>query len=79
VREITALSERVLAQVIQYLGPASKRFLERQTQFHLNGLDFDKLELTHIPELAKWVEISAQLIVDKGKAEELAEKIRKIS
>lgn len=77
--EITALSEKVLAVTIQYLGPASKRFLDRQTKFHLDGLEFDDIGPQHIPELAKWINISGQLIVDKAKAEELSEKIRKMA
>ena len=76
--EITALSEAVLAESIKYLGPAAKRFLERQTKFHLDGLEFDSLSPQHIPELAKWVDISAQLLIDKGKAAELSEKIKKL-
>ena len=76
--EITALSEAVLAESIKYLGPAAKRFLERQTKFHLDGLEFDSLSPQHIPELAKWVDISAQLLIEKGKAAELSEKIKKM-
>lgn len=72
---MTALSEAVLAESIKYLGPAAKRFLERQTKFHLEGIEFDSLLPQHIPELAKWVNISAQLIIDKNKALELSEKI----
>ncbi|HOW03564.1 hypothetical protein [Methanospirillum hungatei] len=73
------ISEKVLAITIQVLGPASRRFLERQTKFHLDGLEFDDLKKEHIPELAKWVGISAQLVVDEKKASQLAEKIKNIS
>ena len=38
------ISEKVLAITIQVLGPASRRFLERQTKFHLDGLEFDDLK-----------------------------------
>ena len=73
------ISEKVLAITIQVLGPASRRFLERQTKFHLDGLEFDDLKKEHIPELAKWVGISAQLVVDEKKASQLADKIKNLS
>lgn len=72
------VSEKVLAITVQVMGPASRRFLERQTKFHLDGLEFDNLTKEHIPELAKWVGISAQLIVDEKKAAMLAETIKKL-
>ena len=75
---MSEISEKVLALTVQVLGPASHRFLERQTKFHLNGLAFDDLTREHIPELAKWVGISAQLIVDEKKATMLAETIKKL-
>jgi hypothetical protein len=39
-----------------------------------NGLKFTDLEKKHIPDLAKWVNISAGLLTDKTKAEELSKK-----
>lgn len=72
------VSEKVLEITIQVLGPASRRFLERQTKFHLNGLEFDNLSREHIPELSKWVGISAQLVVDEKKAKMLAEMIKEV-
>ena len=30
---------------------------------------------THLPELGRWVEISAGLLIDKGKAAELKQKV----
>ena len=75
---ISSLSDSVLEITVQVLGPASRRFLERQTKFHLNGLEFDDLTQAHLPDLAHWVGISAQLIVDEKKAQELAEKIKKL-
>ena len=77
-REISTLSEAVLAESIKYLGPAAKKFLDRQTKHHLEGVEFDSLSRQHIPELANWVNISAGLIIDKNKAAELSEKIRKM-
>jgi len=73
--KMSALSEAVLKETTSYLGPASKQFLERQTKGHMDGLSFDDLKTKHLPELSKWMKISAGLIIDKKKAEELSEKI----
>lgn len=75
---MSQLSEKVLTTSVLYLGPAARMFLERQTKYHLNGLAFDDLQLTHLPELARWVNISAGLIIDKVRAKELSEKIAKM-
>jgi hypothetical protein len=72
---LTELSEKVLKLTTNYIGPAAQRFLERQTTSHMNGLQFNALEKQHLPDLAKWVNISAGLVIDKGKAQELANKI----
>jgi hypothetical protein len=69
------LSDRVLKESTTYLGPAAGNFMERQTKHHLNGLAFGDLERSHLPELAKWIKISAGLLIGKEKAEELGEKI----
>jgi hypothetical protein len=62
-----------------FIGPASARFLERQTTAHMNGLDFALLEKKHIPELAKWVEVSASLLIKPVVAKGLAQKITCLS
>ena len=69
------LSEKALALSVPYLGPAARIFLERQTKWHLDGLGFDALEPRHLPDLAKWVNISGALVVEPAKAKELSEKI----
>jgi hypothetical protein len=69
------LSDRVSKLSMVYLGPAAPVFLERQTRFHMNGLAFSALQKEHLPELAHWVLISASLLIDKGKAKELSDKI----
>ncbi|MFH0875522.1 MAG: hypothetical protein V1859_06275 [archaeon] len=68
-------SSKALTIAINYLGPAAGTFLERQTMYHMKGLVFTSLEKKHIPEFAKWVRISAGLIIDPAKAKELSEKI----
>ena len=72
---MTELAQKVLELATLYLGPASKVFLDRQTQYHMNGLMFDELERKHLPPLSHWVRISAGLLIDKTRAKELSEKI----
>jgi hypothetical protein len=72
---MSAVSERVRLMSVRYLGPAAKVFLERQTKTRMGGLEFDNLETRHLPELAKWVRVSASAIIDQAKAGELADRI----
>ncbi len=72
---MTELSDKVLKLTLAYIGPASIKFLERQTVSHMNGLAFNALEKKHIPELAKWVAVSAGLLISPVKAKDLADKI----
>jgi hypothetical protein len=75
---LSIISKKVLAVTVDYIGPSSEAFLVRQTTHHLNGMAFDNLEKQHLPELAKWVKISAGLLIDKGRAAELSDKILKL-
>jgi len=75
---LSVCSEEAIKVTQRYLGPAAKTFLERQTRSHIGGLDLNNLEKAHLPELAKWVETSAGLLIDKTKAKELAEHLAKI-
>ena len=75
---MSELSEKVLVLSTGYLGPAAKVFFQRQTNKHMNGLPFDSLERSHLPELCKWVHVSAGLIIGNDKSKELAEKIGKL-
>lgn len=75
---MSVLSEKVLKVTVEYIGPSAERFLERQTAAHLNGLAFKDLGPEHLPELSKWVNTSAGLLVGKDKAAELAGKIAKM-
>jgi hypothetical protein len=72
------LSEQITIIAIGYLGPAARVFLERQTKAHINGLLFENLERKHLPELQKWVMISAGLLIDKAKADEFSNRIGKL-
>jgi hypothetical protein len=70
------LACKVLKITVDYIGPAAQRFLERQTTSHLHGVTFGEIKHEHLQELAKWVNISAGLLIDKQRAEELATKIK---
>lgn len=76
---MTDLSDKVLKLTATYIGPASQKFLERQTVSHMDGLAFNMLEKKHLPDLAKWVNTSAGLLINPAKAKELADKISAIS
>jgi hypothetical protein len=76
---LTELSDKVLKLTIAYIGPASQKFLERQTVSHMNGLAFNALEKKHIPELAKWVQVSGGLLIAPPKAKDLADKIQALA
>lgn len=76
---MTDISDKVLKLTISYIGPASQKFLERQTVSHMNDLAFNTVEKKHIPELAKWVQVSGGLLIAPAKAKELADKIRTLA
>jgi hypothetical protein len=68
------LYEKVVGLSKPYLGPAAEQFIGRQCKSHLK-IEAASLAPAQLAELAKWVENSAALIMDKGKATELAKKI----
>lgn len=76
---MSSLSEQVLSICVEYLGPAARNFLERQTEYHMDNLKLDDLAKEHINDLASWVRISAGLIIDKKKAERLSDRIQELS
>jgi hypothetical protein len=72
---MTIIAEKVIATAINYLGPAANKFLQRQTNFHMNGLNFETIDKQHLVELAKWVNVSASLLIGEQKGKELADRI----
>ena len=66
--------EKISALCKPYLGPATEQFLARQCRSHLKIEALD-VKVSELGDLAKWVEISAALIMDNDKAAELAKKI----
>ena len=72
---MSVLSDQVLSISLQYLGPAARKFLERQTVSHMQGLKFEDLAPAHLPQLAWWIHASAKLVIDYEKAREFADKV----
>ena len=68
----------LLKQIIDfskpYLGVNAERFILRQVTNHLN-ITPEEFSTNKLDDLAKWVDISASLLVDKEKAKELSNKI----
>ncbi len=75
---MSVLSDKIIAESTNYLGPAAKKFLERQTTTHMGGLNFDDIQSAHLPDLASWIAISGRLVIDDALAKELSAKILKL-
>ena len=75
---MSVLTDKIIAESTNYLGPAAKKFLERQTTTHMGGLNFDDLQRSHIQDLAGWIATSGRLVIDESLAKELAGKILKL-
>ncbi len=71
---MVGLYNEVIAKVTPYLGSHSERFVGRQCKAHLK-IEPELLTKEHLPELAVWMKISAQLVLDKEKAENLKNSI----
>jgi hypothetical protein len=72
---MSALSEQVLQISVNYLGPAARKFLERQTNSHMDGLVFDNIKPEHLPQLSWWIHASSKLVIDSVRAKEFADKV----
>jgi len=73
------LYERVVAEVQQVLpkDQDAGNFVARQCSSHLN-IDPGVLDAAHIPELARWIGISASLLIPKEQALALRQKIENL-
>ena len=75
---MSALTDKIVAESTNYLGPAAKKFLERQTTTHMGGLNFDDLQRSHLQDLASWIMTSGRLVIEEALAKELSAKILKL-
>ena len=71
---MTSLIQQIVELTKPYLGINAERFVLRQITTHLN-ITPEQLSASKLNDLAKWVEISASLLIDKEKAKELSDKI----
>lgn len=67
--------EKVVSVSKIYLGPATEAFIARQCKAHLKK-EAAELAAADLVNLAKWLEIGAGLLMDQGKASELARKVK---
>ena len=71
-----ALYDEVVSVSKTYLGPATEQFLVRQCK--ILKLDARSITSRDLAALAKWVEIGAGMVMDAGKAKELALKVKSL-
>lgn len=72
------LFEKAKNIAARYMGPQAENFILRQVRSHLK-LEPDGLKATHISELAKWVGVSAGLIMPKDQANLMKQEILKLA
>ena len=70
---MSTLADKVIALTKPYLGPATDAFLSRQCG-HLK-IELGQLTQAHLKDLAPWIQRSGALVMDAGKAAELAKKV----
>ncbi len=70
---MSTLADKVIALTKPYLGPATDAFLTRQCG-HLK-IELSQLTQAHLKDLAPWIQRSGALVMDAGKAAELAKKL----
>ena len=71
-----ALYDDVIDVAKSYLGPAAKKFVDRQISGHLDIGDGSQLAAGHLDELAKWCFTSGKLLMDEAKAQEFSDKVK---
>ena len=72
--EKTEFYNRVLRECKVYLGDRAERFLERQIKAHLKKAP-TTVDYEDRHELAKWIKVSACLVMGLETADKLADKI----
>ena len=61
-----------------YLGPAAKRFVDRQIKGHLE-IDSVQLKLSDLDELATWCYTSSKILMNDGKAREFSDRVKALN
>lgn len=71
-----ALYDDVVGLAKTYMGPAAKKFVDRQISGHLDIGDGSQLAASHVDELAKWCFTSGKLLMGEAKAQEFNDKVK---
>jgi hypothetical protein len=71
---MSELSEKLVQTTTTYLGDRADSFRKRQCSYHVK-VEPESLTKEHLSELARWVGISAGLVMDKDKADALKKEI----
>ncbi|MBL4693817.1 hypothetical protein JKY72_00410 [Candidatus Gracilibacteria bacterium] len=69
------LTKKVIAITIEDLGPAAERLVLRQIRSHLKKDPAD-LTVADLPELAKWIELSAGMLINVETGKAMADRVR---
>jgi hypothetical protein len=69
----SAMFHRVVAEVDQYMGAQAEQFVLRQMKH--TRITPELLNAEDIPVLAKWIENSSRLVLQREKAQQLYQKI----
>jgi len=72
------LYEEVVDLARNYMGPAAKKFVDRQIRVHLE-IDGTELTFSDLDELAEWCYTSSKLLMNDYKAREFSNSIKSIS
>lgn len=73
------LYEQIREMIVRpYLGEKSERFLERQCRAHIK-IETKDLANAHLSELARWVEVSAALLVSIDEAHAMRRRIEALA
>jgi hypothetical protein len=69
-----ALIDDIKTVAVKYVGSESQRFIDRQCRAHLK-VEPQVVNRAHLPELARWVGISAGIILSQDQAEAFKQEI----
>ncbi len=72
-----ALYDEVVDLARTYMGPAAKKFIDRQIRAHLE-IEGAELTFSDIDELAEWCYTSSKFLMNEYKAQEFSSAVRSI-
>jgi hypothetical protein len=73
------LYENIVAITEDYLGPAARRFIDRQINFHFEKRP-DQITRADLTKLSEWVKVSLALLTeDRQMVDDFTKRINKLS